>query len=292
MSHARAVLLMILCCLMWSMGGVVSRHFESAEGFEVTFWRSFFAVLTVAAWLAFRQGRSAFAQLARGGGIVWASGAMWAVMFTCFMVALSLTFVANVLITQSLAPVVTALLAGALLGQRVGPRTWLAITVAALGICAMYVFDMSGLEGRHLVGVLVAMGVPLATGINWVLLQRAGRGPDLSASVLIGGTLSALVTLPLAWPLGVSAHDLALLAVLGVFQLGIPCVLVMYVARHLTATETSLLVLLEVVFGIALTWLFGGERPGMATLAGGTAVLAALVYHELAARRERAATAG
>jgi drug/metabolite transporter (DMT)-like permease len=179
--------------------------------------------------------------------------------------------VANVLITQSLAPVVTALLAGALLGQRVGPRTWLAITVAALGICTMYVFDMSSLEGRHLLGVLVAMGVPLAAGINWVLLQRAGRGPDLSASVLIGGTISALVTL--------------LLAVLGVFQLGIPCVLVMYVARHLTATETSLLVLLEVVFGIVLTWLFGGERPGAATLAGGTAVLGALAYHELAGRR-------
>jgi drug/metabolite transporter (DMT)-like permease len=200
--------------------------------------------------------------------------------------------VANVLITQSLAPVVTALLAGALLGQRVGPRTWLAITVAALGICTMYVFDMSGLQGRHLLGVLVAMGVPLAAGINWVLLQRVGRGPDLSASVLIGGTISALVMLPLAWPLGVSAHDLALLAILGVFQLGVPCVLVMYVARHLTATETSLLALLEVVFGIVLTWLFSSERPGLATLLGGSAVLAALAYHELAARREAAPAAG
>ena len=292
MSHARALVLMILCCLMWSMGGVVSRHFESAEGFEVTFWRSLFAVLTVAAWLAWRQGAGAFSQLARAGRIVWASGAMWAMMFTCFMVALSLTRVANVLITQSLAPVVTALLAGAVLGQRVGGRTWLAIAVAALGICAMYVFDVSGLDARHALGVLVAMGVPLAAGINWVLLQRAGQGPDLSVAVLIGGTISAAVMLPLAWPLGVSAHDLGLLAVLGVFQLGVPCVLVMYVARHLTATETSLLALLEVVFGIVLTWLFSSERPGLATLLGGSAVLAALAYHELAARREAASTAG
>jgi drug/metabolite transporter (DMT)-like permease len=292
MSHARALLLMILCCLLWSLGGVVSRHFESAEGFEVTFWRSLFAVLTVAAWLAWRQGTGAFSQLSRAGRIVWVSGAMWAVMFTCFMVALSLTRVANVLITQSLAPVVTALLAGVVLGQRVGARTWLAIAVAALGICAMYVFDVSGLDARHALGVLVALGVPLAAGINWVLLQRAGQGPDLSVAVLIGGTISAAVMLPLAWPLGVSAHDLGLLAVLGVFQLGVPCVLVMYVARHLTATETSLLALLEVVFGIMLTWLFSSERPGLATLLGGSAVLAALAYHELAARREAAPTAG
>ena len=90
------------------------------------------------------------------------------------------------------------------------------------------------------------------------------------------------------------SHEVArsLLAVLGVFQLGVPCVLVMYVARHLTATETSLLALLEVVFGIVLTWLFSSERPGLATLLGGSAVLAALAYHELAARREAAPTTG
>jgi drug/metabolite transporter (DMT)-like permease len=282
MTHTQAILLMIVGAAMWSIGGVVSRFFESADGFEVTFWRSLFAALTVAAWLALRRGRRAFVEVARAEGIVWLSGAMWAVMFTCFMLALSLTQVANVLITQSLAPVVTALLAWAVLGQRVGVRTWAAITVAALGICAMYVFDVSALDGRHALGVLVALGIPLAAGINWVLVQRAGRGPDLSMAVLIGGVISMVCTLPLAWPLDANAHDLMLLAVLGVFQLGIPCVLVMHVARYLTATETSLLALLEVVFGILLTWVFGGERPGWATLLGGCAVLGALVYHELA----------
>jgi hypothetical protein len=33
-----------------------------------------------------------------------------------------------------------------------------------------------------------------------------------------------------------------------------------------------------------LAWLFDGERPGAATIAGGTAVLGALAYHELAER--------
>jgi drug/metabolite transporter (DMT)-like permease len=286
MTHARALLLMIVGAAMWSIGGVVSRFFESADGFEVTFWRSLFAALTVAVWLAARRGTGAFAELARAPGVVWISGAMWAVMFTCFMLALSLTQVANVLITQSLAPVVTALLAAVVLGQRVGARTWAAITVAALGICAMYVFDVSTLDGRHALGVMVALGIPLAAGINWVLLQRAGQGPDLSMAVLVGGTISAACTLPLAWPLDTSAHDLALLAVLGVFQLGVPCLLVMHAARHLTATEVSLLALLEVVFGIAWTWAFGGEQPGLATLLGGAAVLGALAYHELAARRD------
>ena len=35
--------------------------------------------------------------------------------------------------------------------------------------------------------------IPLAAAVNWVLVQRAGRGPDLSMAVLIGGSLSALL---------------------------------------------------------------------------------------------------
>ena len=282
MTHARAVALIIAATLMWSIGGVVSRHFESTEGFEVTFWRSLFAALTVAIWTLWRRGPAALANVASAGRTVWLSGAMWAVMFTCFMFALSLTQVANVLITQSLTPVLTALLAGVVLGRPVSARTWAVIAVAAVGIAGMYVFEVSSLEGRHALGVLVALGIPAAAAVNFILLQRAGQGPDLSTAVLIGGTISAACTLPLAWPLDTSLHDLGLLLVLGVFQLGIPCLLLMQAARWLTAAETSLFALLEVVFGILLTWAFGGERPGTATLVGGCVVLAALAYHELA----------
>jgi drug/metabolite transporter (DMT)-like permease len=101
----------------------------------------------------------------------------------------------------------------------------------------------------------------------------------LSGAVLVGSVLSALVVLPLAWPLTASLHDIGLLAFLGVVQLGVPCLLVVRVARWLSAPEASLLALLEVVFGILLTWAFGNEQPGLATLLGGSAVLAALIYN-------------
>ncbi len=47
----------------------------------------------------------------RGGVALWVSGLCWAVMFTAFMVALTLTTVANVLVTMAMAPLVTALFA-------------------------------------------------------------------------------------------------------------------------------------------------------------------------------------
>jgi drug/metabolite transporter (DMT)-like permease len=62
-------------------------------------------------------------------------------------------------------------------------------------------------------------------------------------------------------------------------------------AARLAAAKTSLLALLEVVFGIALTWLFGGETPSWATVAGGLAVLAALAYNEVGQSRRPATAA-
>lgn len=286
MTHTRAVALMVLVTLMWSTAGVVTRHLESAAGFEVTFWRSLFAALTVLAWLAWQgaRGRGRTEAHVPGGALgrpaLWISGVMWATMFTCFTVSLAFASVAHVLILQCLAPVFTALLARAVFGRPVSARTAAAIVLAALGICTMYVFDIAALDSRNLWGLLIALGIPVAAAINWVVVERSGRALDLSGAVLVGGAISACAALPLAWPLDTPPSDIAMLALLGIFQLGVPCVLAMRIIPRLEATEVSLLVLLEVVFGILLAWLFAREAHGWATWVGGATVLAALVYNE------------
>ena len=85
------------------------------------------------------------------------------------------------------------------------------------------------------------------------------------------------MTLPLAWPLRASAHDVAWLAGLGLGQLAVPCVLAVVRARVLKPAEVSLLGLLEMLFGIALAWLGAGEVPAPAVWQGGALVLGALL---------------
>jgi drug/metabolite transporter (DMT)-like permease len=96
----------------------------------------------------------------------------------------------------------------------------------------------------------------------------------------VGAGLSTLFTFPLALPLQASAHDLGLLAFLGLTQLAIPCALAVVCARVLKAPELSLLALLEVIFGIALAWWGAGEVPAPTVLAGGALVIGALVANE------------
>ena len=106
-------------------------------------------------------------------------------------------------------------------------------------------------------------------------------------AVLIGASLSALATLPLAYPLQASAHDIGLLAILGVVQLAVPCLLVVRLFRELSGTEISLLGLLEVLFGVTWAWLWAGEIPSAATLSGGLLVVGALIFNELLGLRKR-----
>jgi drug/metabolite transporter (DMT)-like permease len=288
LTHTRAVFLMVAVTLMWSIAGVITRHLEQASSFEVTFWRSFFTVLSLLVILPLFQGRAVFTRIRHGGWPLWLSGLCWSVMFTAFMLALTLTSVANVLVTMAIGPFLTALIARIFLRHRIPARTWLAILVAGIGIGYMY---GTQLESGALAGTLVALCVPIAGGINWTVTQRShahGKDVDLVPAVLVGAVISSLVTLPLAMPFRASPHDIGLLALLGLVQLAIPCALSVLCARVLKAPEIALLALLEVIFGIMLAWLGADEVPGQTVLAGGALVIGALVLNEVVGWRQRA----
>jgi drug/metabolite transporter, DME family len=93
--------------------------------------------------------------------------------------------------------------------------------------------------------------------------------------VVLGNALAAVVTLPFALPLRVGALDWAIVAFLGVFQIGVAYVLVLRGLRELRALEVSLLLAIEPVLNSLLSWAVHGERPGPATIAGSAIILAA-----------------
>ena len=115
-SHARAAALMACAALLWSIAGVVTRHLEAARAFEITFWRSVFAGLFVLAGLGITlrgggwrsTGRATWRAVSAIGCPGLVASVCFAIMYVCFMVALTTTTVANTLVVLSLAPVFTA----------------------------------------------------------------------------------------------------------------------------------------------------------------------------------------
>ena len=91
-------------------------------------------------------------------------------MFTAFMVALTLTSVANVLVTLAAGPLFTALVARIFLGYRIPRRTWIAIVVAGCGIAWMFGSQLQAARRRRHAGGAVRAG---RRRINWTVIQRS-----------------------------------------------------------------------------------------------------------------------
>ena len=268
--------MLLLCTFLWSTAGVATRFSSVSNGWEAAFWRSLFLGVVIALFMLAQHGASAPRKLLAMGWAGFVSSLCWAAMFICFMVALSLTTVANALFIMGVMPLCAAIAGKMFLGEQVPLRTWLAIAVAGAGIGLMF---HDALGAGNLLGSLVALAIPVAAAANNVAVKR-GR-VDLVPALLAGGALAVLIAWPLALPFSATPRDLAIYAGLAVFQLALPCVLLVRVALpRLSAAEVGLVSLLEVVLGPLWVWLARGEEPGAAIIAGGLVVLVALAFNE------------
>ena len=164
-------------------------------------------------------------------------------------------------------------------------ETWLAMIATFAGIVIMFVGAVSH---HRWIGALVATIVPIAYGLNIVILRKMHASVDMIPAILIAGIISAIVTAPLAVPFDAAGFDFVLLAAMGCIQLGLGCVLMTISSRTLSAAEIGLVSILETIFGTLAVWLLVGERPSNAAINGGVIVIAALAVDQLVATRRLA----
>jgi drug/metabolite transporter (DMT)-like permease len=248
-ARRRAILLMVGATLCWSSAGVLVRSMHINDPWEITFWRSIFMALFVGGWI-WQTHRGSALQIIRAVGLPGlVSGTLFTVMFISFIIALSRTTVANTLIVLGTAPFFAALLAWVFLRERVALSTVLAMIAAFLGICLMF---FGAASHDRWIGALVATIVPVAFGLNTVILRKMGATVDMIPAILIAMTIAS---------------------------------------RHLAAAEIGLISILEIIFGTLAVWLVVGERPDNAALAGGLIVIAALAADQILAMRGRTSPA-
>src|SRR5262249_32619835 len=148
---------------------------------------------------------------------------------TGYMLALARTSVANTMMLMAAAPLFAALLGWAVLAERPRGAVWAAMAAAAGGIALMVATDL----GRGgMLGNVFALVIAVAAAINIVVL-RGAREINMIPAIVIGGVLSAVVSLPLADHAGATGFNLALIFLLGVVQLGLGAILYISGARHL-----------------------------------------------------------
>ena len=214
----------------------------------------------------------AFRAVGRAG---LAIAALMAIASASFIIALNHAPVASILFMQALAPLLAALL-GMLLGEPVSRRTWLAMAIALGGVALMV--GGPGRPGALGFGLSLLMTTAFA---GTLVITRHRREVSMAPATCVSQLVVFVAAAPFSDPGSVDAHDLGLLAALGVGQIGLGLVFLTIGGRLIPAAEVALITLLEVVLGPLWVWIFLSEQPAASTLAGGAIVLGAVALQAL-----------
>ncbi len=268
--------------IAWSFGGTIARFLIEDNNWTVVFWRSYFATLFLLVFMVARDGGEGTYRLFRDMGRAGLGvAACFAIASTSFVVALSYTTVANILLVQAGVPLLAALLAFVLFGERPAVSTWVAIAAVMAGIGIMVsdslADDVSPI-GNGL-AVLIAVVFSIAT-----VITRRSVTVRMTPAVCLGTLFAAVFSLMFAARTGdisVSLPDLGWLFLFGAVNLGAGLAMFATGARLLPSAIAALIGTIEPVLGPIWVWLIHGEVPSRMTLIGGSIVFAALLAHLL-----------
>jgi drug/metabolite transporter (DMT)-like permease len=273
----RGVALVFASALIWSFGGAIARFIAVPDSWTIVFWRSVWAAFFLVAFMLVRNGPRGTITLFWNMGLPGVAVAVFlATASTSFIMALSYTTVANILLMQAGVPLIAALIAWTLFRETVVPATWAAIAAVIIGVAVMVSDSVGG--NVSWIGNGLALLISISFALATVLTRRYARvrmTPASCLATLIAAGMSCL----LAGGYAVSALDMGLLFTFGALNLGLGLAFFVTGVRLVPSAVAALVGTLETVLGPVWVWLVHGETPSRRTVLGGAIVLAALIAH-------------
>jgi drug/metabolite transporter, DME family len=269
--------LVLLSGVVMSLGAPLIRLLENADAWQFLAYRSAAVVVCICLLLGWRYRRSVMMAFRLGGGQAVLGGVLLACAFISIVFSFLSTTIANALFLLSTAPLLTATLGWAVLGERPSRLTWVAVGIA---ICGAAVMVGEGMAAGDVFGDLMALAAAMAFAAYSVVI-RAGRRTDMLPALFYAGAFSGMVAMAGATLIGtglaVSGWDAAVSVTYG--TVGISGGLVLYTlgSRYVPAAELNVLSLSEVVLGPLWVWLAFTEEPSSLTLVGGGIILVAVM---------------
>jgi drug/metabolite transporter, DME family len=268
----RGVLLVAGAALLWSTAGLGIKAIDDPP-LKVVFFRS--SVAAVVLLLHFRP------RLSRLTPGFLAGLASYTACLITFVTATKWTTAANAIFLQYSGVVWVLLLSPIVVKEPLRARDAVAIAVAFAGMALFFLgrFDPRGRAGD---------AIALLSGLFFaglVLTLRRERGVGAEAVVAWGNVVTAAAVLPfVASDLTLTARSATVFLFLGVFQLAGAYALFVRGIRHVTATEASLVGMLEPIANPVWVLLFLGEKPALTSVGGGLVVLGAIAWRTLTGR--------
>jgi drug/metabolite transporter (DMT)-like permease len=263
---------MIVCGLLWGSIGVLVKEIDVSAPVTVFFRLSFGAASVVAVWAL--RGRLSELRIPRDRGLVLMAGLTLAFHWVVFFEAYKRLPVATTILIVYVGPVLIAAAAPAVLGERLERGTLYALALSVGGIALIAVPSSGSGDGW---GYLAAAAAALTFAVLVLTLKRVS--PEVPVPAIVAWQLGIAAVAVSPFLIGAGGREIVraapTLLTLGVVHTGLAGILYVGALQIIKAQHASILVYLEPVTAVLWAWGVLGERPGLATVAGGALIIAA-----------------
>jgi drug/metabolite transporter (DMT)-like permease len=281
--HSKGLLITLIGVVFVVPDSIMVR-LMSSDPMVTAFWRSLTAGIFVAIFVLLTMRDEVMKTITQMGHAGWIYCVLIGTTSPAFVLAVQNTSVANVVLIFASMPVFSALLSFLILSERPSRQLLLTSSFVFVGL-AIIGLGSSGGADANWIGDLWAVYIVIAFSLALTLLRRQKHISMLPA-IPIGYIGAAFVMFWFIDPLETIATDGALYVMHGVLIAVSTCGLTLG-PRYISATEVSLLILLESVFAPVLAWVVLSEIPAHSTILGGVLILSALVVYNIILFRQR-----
>lgn len=261
-SKNTAIFSLALCALLWSSAGFLIKLVDW-EPFAIAGARSLVAFVFMLIFV--KKPRFVFSVNQFFAAI------FYALTMIFFVMANKMTTAANAILLQYTEPVYIILLSPLLLkGEKTDWLDWLAV-VGVFG--GMILFFAGDLNFSANLGNILALASGLTFALFAMFMRREKEGRTAEAFML-AHIMTFAVSIPFMIRAGLpGAVSFGGIALLGVFQIGVPSLLYASGIRGVTAISAALITMIEPVMNPVWVFLFVGEAPELTAVAGGAIIL-------------------
>lgn len=267
------VYLVVIAVLLWSTGGLFIK-LTSLDAYQVTFFRSLFAAITVL-MITRKDG------LRINGFGIFAT-LIYSTLLFLFVWATKHTTAANAIFLQYTAPIYILILAPFVIGEKFHIRDLVTVVFCLAGMSLFFVGDLTI---GDIQGNVAALGSGIFLGLYIMLLRHPkAMGLNGTITVIYGNFLLAIVTLPsgIAAIPTITLNDILAVSFLGIFQIGISYILFIKGVRGGTRPlDASLIGFIEPLLNPVWVFIFVGERPSQWAILGGAIIITAIAFHTI-----------
>ena len=264
--HIPVFIIVLSGAFVLSFTGLIIKQIESADAWQILFFRSLGFIITLSLFLLFNRKNKAES--------FYKSINIWTFIIALFIgfsfgmniYALTIVSVAQAYFILSTLPLMTAILAWFMINEKVDRATWITIVIALIGVAIMIYDDFK--EPNNIFGLFIALLSPTFFALALVLV-RARKQIDTVPPTWLAGFVSLVLAACLMGSLDQIIIEDALWGVLMGATLGVGIACYVTGAKYIPPTHVALLMLLETALAPIWVWLGVGEKPTTMIFLGG-----------------------